>query len=628
MANCVKPITEDNRPVAMVISPFASFPADAGQRRRALQTTKMLRDRGYRVVFALYAFEEKWRWSWDLQATDIMASDWDEFYVFPAHKVIGEKPRDGVLHSLDEWWEDEFETWLSALIRRRFFDLVVVHNVWLSKALTIFPPATTKVIDTHDLFHLRRGADELAANEFFCPSISDEWYGLSRADIVLAIQKSEAALMCDHIDAAIRFLPYIAPESPTQKIQEYICPDRVRFGFIGNGSIFNRRALQEIVTELKKCLALDPAPVELVLAGNVSNSLQDGEISALKLGWIEDETDFYDACDIVLSPIFAGTGMKVKSVDALARGKPALFSEHSAAGLPIPRDLIFETPFSLVQEMCAISHARPPLDMIQRRIKTAHSTHVNLAKQREESLFSTIDACSPIIEILLDGSDGNDSTFLRFLTVVGHLRWLTSFARVVILSNFPALQEIGEHLPPGVRVAILEKDQSRLGKTVFQLCPDLERPGRLSGEVQGVPLSLDGIAEPVSWEVAMRSCVSASIKKGTHTNTKVRCVTWGDLTNEIIQPNTPIIAIGNSLPDHISLFQLIQLTIDGEIEGLYWQSDHKQGQFVSTAVSLVGLFGVPVTEAIIGKIPPEFFRRQAREFGTAIHRWSVLKSVH
>ena len=46
---------------AFVLSPFATFPPDAGQRRRTLQTTRLLKEHGYAITFALYAFEEGWK---------------------------------------------------------------------------------------------------------------------------------------------------------------------------------------------------------------------------------------------------------------------------------------------------------------------------------------------------------------------------------------------------------------------------------------------------------------------------------------------------------------------------------------------------------------------------------------
>ncbi len=50
------------------------------------------------------------------------------------------------------------------------------------------------------------------------------------------------------------------------------------------------------------------------------------------LGYVEDVTQYYQMCNIVLTPIFSGAGMKVKVAEALSFGKIILGTEFSFVG--------------------------------------------------------------------------------------------------------------------------------------------------------------------------------------------------------------------------------------------------------------------------------------------------------
>ena len=48
-----------------------------------------------------------------------------------------------------------------------------------------------------------------------------------------------------------------------------------------------------------------------------------------------DPAVFYAAVDCVLNPMVPGTGLKIKTVEALAHGRPVLGTEWAFSGLPV-----------------------------------------------------------------------------------------------------------------------------------------------------------------------------------------------------------------------------------------------------------------------------------------------------
>ena len=58
-------------------------------------------------------------------------------------------------------------------------------------------------------------------------------------------------------------------------------------------------------------------------------------------GFVDDLSILYQECDIVLSPIFSGAGMKVKIAEAFKHGKGVLGTEFSFQGYDIGKEFIF-----------------------------------------------------------------------------------------------------------------------------------------------------------------------------------------------------------------------------------------------------------------------------------------------
>ncbi len=455
-------------PSALVVSPFATWPDDAGQRKRARQTTKMLADAGYDITFVLYAFEDLWRWRWDDEAVAKMREDWGEVYVYPAPERTGGPPANRDVHGLDEWWDGGFEAYLEAMSRLKRFDVVVVHNVWLSKALDIFPKSTVKVIDTHDFFSVR--AAMMRRNgipmEFFTPRDADEVFGLNRADVIWAIQAGEAEEMIRRAQPAVRYLPYLdaelidpAADDDLAVADGYLSEDRVRFGFIGGGSVFNTLGVQKIVAALTEQMALAPAPVELVLAGSVCNAFDPREFHHVPLGYVDDEEDFYAACDVVIVPIFDGTGMKVKAIDSLSRRRPLLLSAHAATGLDMPDGWVFSTPEAMAKRMCAIAFHRPPLKNLRLQAETAYNRYRDEYRRRQRAALWAISEQRAVVDIDVSDAKGEEAVFATLLAF-SYARFLAGFATVTISGPADLMKSLEMTAPPGCRVRMVGEDDA------------------------------------------------------------------------------------------------------------------------------------------------------------------------
>jgi hypothetical protein len=62
---------------ALILSPFATHPLDAGQRKRAFQTTSLLKEWGFSLTFLHFAFETRWYWGHNSEDDVVLREQWD-----------------------------------------------------------------------------------------------------------------------------------------------------------------------------------------------------------------------------------------------------------------------------------------------------------------------------------------------------------------------------------------------------------------------------------------------------------------------------------------------------------------------------------------------------------------------
>jgi len=109
-------------------------------------------------------------------------------------------------------------------------------------------------------------------------------------------------------------------------------------GLLASDNFPNRRAIEDWLDQV--WLALPWPAVQLVVGGTICscveqwlarNSTEDrgGQFMQL-LGSISHLSTFYQAVDVALNPTTLGTGLKIKTAEALAFGKPVLATPHAA----------------------------------------------------------------------------------------------------------------------------------------------------------------------------------------------------------------------------------------------------------------------------------------------------------
>ncbi len=176
-------------------------------------------------------------------------------------------------------------------------------------------------------------------------SEAEEIAALRNLDLLIAIQAAEAEWFAQRLPARV----VVAGHCPLP-----LPPHRKRFGtgqsesqgtlvvgFLASNNFPNRDAITQWLDEVFFNAATPP--IHLVVAGTICEFLTEHLRSSAPartpeqrielLGPISDLTQFYEKVDLVVSPIRVGTGLKIKTIEALAFQCPVLATPHAAAEL-------------------------------------------------------------------------------------------------------------------------------------------------------------------------------------------------------------------------------------------------------------------------------------------------------
>ncbi|MBB5694015.1 glycosyltransferase [Muricoccus pecuniae] len=305
----------------LVISPTPTHPQDAGNRQRIHGLVSALRGFGHRVEFAFIRREAV-----EEEAIEAMRAAWDALHLIPYDRRA-ERPGLGETFALDDWFPPEVEAAVAEIAASAPYDLVLVEYVFLSRALDLFPPGTLRVLDTHDVFadrHRRLQALGLPVG-FFHTTPEEEARGLGRADLVLAIQDDERQLFEEVTEAPVvtlGFMPEVAPLDRRAR-------DGLQIGYLGSGNPLNGHALTRFLE------AVEPESLEATVqvAGGASRYAEPARPGLLPVGAVERPADFLAGLDLVVNPHEGGTGLKIKTVEALAHGLPVIGTAEAFLGL-------------------------------------------------------------------------------------------------------------------------------------------------------------------------------------------------------------------------------------------------------------------------------------------------------
>jgi glycosyltransferase involved in cell wall biosynthesis len=234
---------------------------------------------------------------------------------------------------VDSYFDPEAARYLGALLDVGRFDVAIVSYVFYSKLFESVPGTVRKLIDTHDVFadRYRLYREHGQANEFFSTGQAEEGKALDRADAVLAIQEWDANHFRSLTTRPVAVVGHLAPMADAGPVSGAECARAMLF--VGSPMGINVHGVTWFIDLVLPAVRRRVPDAELWLVGGIAGRVGREAPGVRRFGFVETLGDLYRRAAVVINPQQFGTGLSIKSVDALLHGRPLVTTPSGARGL-------------------------------------------------------------------------------------------------------------------------------------------------------------------------------------------------------------------------------------------------------------------------------------------------------
>lgn len=321
----------------LIVSKCPTHPTIAGNRWVILAQAEILMKLGNEVHF-LFVLEwpmrqDKKNCNFDLEQT---SKYWGhKFHLYTVPKIekfcmnlklyMDDVFRNGY-YSVDETYPHGLSSYVSKLQADENFDVCIVNYVYLTKLFTKVKIPKTAVF-THDCMSYKN----FMVNEP-CRTMNahQEAKGLQRCQHIFAVQDEEMA-----------YFHLLSPRSKIYNIySKYDYHPQPISGnhnivFLSGGNSYNVNGIHWFVKEVLPLIRNRFNDAKLLIGGSICKVIKDLEdVPGVQLlGFVDNPADFYAKADVAINPVYQGTGLKIKTFEAISYDKVTLVHPHSMAGV-------------------------------------------------------------------------------------------------------------------------------------------------------------------------------------------------------------------------------------------------------------------------------------------------------
>lgn len=316
-----KQISSGNKKV-LIYSPIPLFPAIQGARIRIAMLARTLKARGYELYLVLFGSD----WvNANRFNTDEADKQYKELFaeIFRLPQLENHSKYMGMNIDIDDAYEEHLGREVKKIMDDKGIDIILLHYIFQSKILDYLPDSTVKIIDTIDKF-----TDKYKISNWYSYNAENESKGISRADIVISIQDNEKKYFESITNKKVITIGHLTDKVTLDKRYKNLHA----IGLISSGHINDLMAVEKFV---KLFIKSEIPNLKLKICGMVCDTLhakyKHHAIEYLFL--VDDLKEFYSAIDLCVIPPEEGTGLKTKSVEALAFGVPVASTKHGFEGI-------------------------------------------------------------------------------------------------------------------------------------------------------------------------------------------------------------------------------------------------------------------------------------------------------
>lgn len=179
----------------------------------------------------------------------------------------------------------------------------------------------------HDRFKIHKN---LATFLYYLYMSRNELSSVKYGKFLCAISHRDARDILSIYDKKVDFILPITMEQKKLN-QSVVTHDKVVCLFVGSNFFPNQQGMDWFIEKV-----LPKVDIKLIIVGSICNYLKPRYGLNEKIdykGYIDDLSKVYAESNCVVSPIFYGSGMKTKTIEAFAYGKTFIGTDESFAGI-------------------------------------------------------------------------------------------------------------------------------------------------------------------------------------------------------------------------------------------------------------------------------------------------------
>lgn len=364
----------------MMVTHVLPFPPAAGNEIRIFRMLMWFKKVGFRVTLVLRPLCDE---EVSNECVAGLCGVVDDLYIFDtrfsAHSEIAEffptdaaERRPHLVEMQGGFCPPWFVAELDALVREKKPDVLIAQYIFMSRIfLSDSAMGALKVIDTHDLFSQKQATVEKYRISNFGLMITpdDEASLLERADLLVAIQRLE--------------LESIKSMAPQRKAVlagfdvDIFYPDvsMIERGvvlIVASSNEFNVCGTQDFLDYTWPLIRLRCPFARLRVVGKVCCHVRSYDKSVEMIGFVRDLSNEYSRASVVVNPCGVGTGLKIKTVEALSWGKAHVGWPASADGLREIDDLPYVVAHDAVEFADAVGEFLVNQELVLDAARNAH----------------------------------------------------------------------------------------------------------------------------------------------------------------------------------------------------------------------------------------------------------------
>ncbi len=210
--------------------------------------------------------------------------------------------------------------------------VVLANYVLMTRGLPLLKSMALKIVDTHDVFSTKTSKVlAYGIEDKLVMSQEEEAALLARADVVLAIQSEDANELRRIIPAAK--IVTVGVDMPEPPLSDSAFGGKIVL-LVASGNPMNVKGLRDFLRFAWLRVIESHPDAELHVAGAVGDVLTGDEYNVRRLGRLDNLADVYRQARLVINPAVAGTGLKIKTIEALAHLKPVVLWPSGLDGVP------------------------------------------------------------------------------------------------------------------------------------------------------------------------------------------------------------------------------------------------------------------------------------------------------